>query len=324
VTDIDPGLIEPTVQPPTIVGYYANSKLRPASFFKAVRAAKIKAFHQNDVEAAHATLSEKDPNLSRTLALGLANKPPEPVQRWVMEVARSVARRLNPEITLEESTTAETVFVQIVRAVEDALRSKKKADRDRAQNLVRLSMLWLIRQRALDPLQALYGLLPVSRKSSGRSTPRAEAQSLVLRAKPSQWKMLSVVANLSSDDIKEANRARNEAFQVRDMLRTRVADLERSLESKSQEIDGLANEARQLEAEVASGKSALEAQRQLRQLDAAEATGRTRNLLAGRLSLLLSDAADALEFEPPHIEAARQRINAARETIAGEVGNSND
>jgi hypothetical protein len=38
--------------------------------------------------------------------------------------------------------------------------------------------------------------------------------------------------------------------------------------------------------------------------------------------LLLSDAKSALDFEPPHVEAARQRLDAAKETIAEEVKQS--
>jgi hypothetical protein len=88
---------------------------------------------------------------------------------------------------------------------------------------------------------------------------------------------------------------------------------------------GRGGQSRELEcvrSEMTASQSALEAERQLRELDLAQAAGRTRNLLAGRLSLLLSDAREALDFEPPHIEAARQRIDAAKETIVQEVNNS--
>jgi hypothetical protein len=74
---------------------------------------------------------------------------------------------------------------------------------------------------------------------------------------------------------------------------------------------------------LATSQHEVETQRQLRQLDAAESGGRTRSLLTGRLSLMLSDARDALDFEPPHVEAARQRIDAAKETIAQVVNKPN-
>jgi hypothetical protein len=86
----------------------------------------------------------------------------------------------------------------------------------------------------------------------------------------------------------------------------------------------LSRELDQLRAELTSNGRALESEKQLRELDLNQAAGRTRNLLAGRLRLLLSDARDALDFEPPHIEAARQRLDAAQETIAKEVDNSHD
>jgi hypothetical protein len=325
VSEIDSSKIERIPAPlPTLCGYYADPKAKPTSFLKAVRAAKIKAFQSNDVESAQATYAEKDSDLSRTLALGLGNRAPEAVERWVIDAARSEVRTLDPNIMLEESASAEAIFERVVQALTDGLQSKKKTLRSRAQNLVKLSMIWLIRRRSLDPQRALYALSGGSGKRPARETPRSEAQKVLLRAKPSQWRTLFVVANLNTKEVEEADRSRNEALQARDRLQRRLAELESALESKQQETDSLSREFQRLEAELMSSKSALEAQRQLRELDAAEAAGRTRNLLAGRLSLLLSDARDALDFEPPHVEAARQRIDAARQTIAQEVDDSND
>jgi hypothetical protein len=242
----------------------------------------------------------------------------------VIEVAKSAVRTLDPTIMAEESTSGETIFERIVRAQADALRSKNNASRVRAQNLIKLSLIWLIRARSLDPLQALYALSELGNKNAGRESVRTQAQKILVQAKPGQWKSLSTVARLSSHLVQLAERTTREAIQARDQLQERIANLEQSLESKQQDIERLSGEAGRLRAELTSNTSALEAERKLRELDLAQAAARTRNLLAGRLGLLLSDARDALDFEPPHVEAARQRLDAAKETIAHEVNNSHD
>jgi hypothetical protein len=324
VNETDANKIEQPPAPPTLSGYYADPKLKPSSFLKAVRSADIKVFQSQDLASAEAALTERDPDLSRTLALGLGNRVPDVVERWVIEAARSAVRGLDPAFTLEEGTSGETIFERVVRAQADALQSKSKTSRARAQNLVRLSLIWLIRRHSLDPLRVLYALAATSSKRANRESVRSQVQKMLVQAKPGQWKTLSAVARLSSDLVQRADRTASEAIQARDQMQGRVADLERSLESKQGEMEALSRERDRLRSELTANKSALEAERQLRELDLAQAAGRTRNLLAGRLSLLLSDARDALDFEPPHIEAARQRLDAAKETIVQEVSDSHD
>lgn len=325
MSEIDPSKVDRLVAPsPTLTDYYRDPKLKPRAFYKAVRAAKIKAFQISDIESTQAAFLEKDPDLARTLALGVGTRPPEPIERWVIDAARLAIRATNPNILLEESAGAETIFERILDALAQELQSKRKPVRSRAQNLVKLSLMWLIRRRSLDPLNALYAFNQFAGKRGTRAAPRSEVQSVLLRAKPNQWRTLSAVANLSLEELNEAGRNRDRALQARDQLQTRLADLERMLASKDQEADRLSGELQRLQAELSASNSTLEAQCRLRELDAAEAAGRTRNLLSGRLSLLLSDARDALDFEPPHVEAARQRIDAAKETIAQEVKQSND
>ena len=52
--------------------------------------------------------------------------------------------------------------------------------------------------------------------------------------------------------------------------------------------------------------------------------GRFRGFLAERLTPPLFDARDALGFDPPHVDAARQRIEMAITAIDGELEKSNE
>jgi hypothetical protein len=315
--------------PPTLSGYYSDPKMKPVRFLKAVRAAKTKAFRSDDIESAQAALVDRDPDLSRTLALGLGPNPPEPVDRWVIDVVRSDAGKICPNILMEEGASAEAIFEHLVNALTEALQSTQKPVQVRAQNLLRLSLIWLIRRRSLDPLRALYklsGIFEISGKQREARQREAHlnARKVLLRATPSQWKILTVITNLSSEEVKEAVLSRDRAIQTRDQLKIRVAELEQAVKLKQEETDSLSRELQCLQIELTSERSELEDERRLRELDATEAAARIRNLLTGRLALLLSDARDALGFEPPHIEAARQRIDAARQTIFQETNNSNE
>jgi hypothetical protein len=313
--------VAPPVQTPTLSRFYVDPKMKAASFLKAVRTAKVKTFQSEDIASAQAMLAEKDSSLSRTLSLGTASRPPDVLERWVCEIVKS---SLEPEIMADQAASAEAIFERVVRSQANELQSKSKALRLRAQNLIKLTLLWLVWARSLDPLQALYTFAEISNKRVGRENVRSEVQKILLQAKPGQWKSLFAVARLSSDVVQRANLTATDALRERDRLQERVAQLEHALEQKGEEADNLSSALEHTRSEVASGKKALEDERKLRDLDLAQATGRTRHFLTGRLSLLLSDARVALEFEPPQIEAARQRLDSAKETIAEEVKNSHD
>jgi hypothetical protein len=316
--------ISQTPSNPTLSGYYSNASCKPSSFIKAARAAKTKMFQSQDIAAAHAMLAEQDPDLSRTLALVVGNHPPDAVERWAIEAAKSSVRALDPEFTRDGSASADAILERTVRVQAEALQSKSKAPRLRAQNLIRLTLFWLIRERSIEPLQALHALSNVSSKRVSREASRAQAQRLLLQSKPGLWRALSTVASLSFDAVQRADRAAVEAGQARDRLQERIIELERALQEKQLETNTLSHEMEHLRSENAARKSSLEEERKLRELDLSQAAARTRHLLEGRLSLLVSDARSALDFEPPHIEAARQRLDAAKETIAKEVSNSHE
>jgi hypothetical protein len=324
VSETIPSEIDQTDRlPTTLCGYYTNPGLKPRDFLRAVRAAKVKAFQPSDLESARASLAENDPDLTRTLALGLGTRGPEPIERWVVDTTIFALRSIDPEILLPENASAEAAFQRILEELAAGLQSSKKPIRSRAHNLVKLSLNWLIQRRSLDPLRALYAFRRFPGKAALRDGAHGEAQKVLLRAKPNQWRTLSVVASLSQEEVKEADRSRNQALQARDQLQMRFDELEQQVASKSRDLARVLEELHGLKGDLDAAEREVEAQRRLRELDAAEAAGRTRNLLVGRLGLLLSDARDALEFEPPQVEAARQRIEAARETIVREVKNPN-
>ena len=75
--------------------------------------------------------------------------------------------------------------------------------------------------------------------------------------------------------------------------------------------------------ELAAAQKELRDEKELRALDRTKQAGRFRGFLTERVSPALSDARDALDFDPPHVDAARQRIEMAISAISGEVEKSN-
>ena len=303
--------------PTTLAEYYANSRAKPASFFKALRLTKITKFAPEDVESSLKKLPETDPDLSRTVGLAVVAKTPEAVSSWLSEVARSKAQEMTGEMTLGQS--AEVAFERIVQTVSDQLLSKEKNARQRAENIVRLIMMWLISHRSLNLLSAIKAIAGGKRFAANNKALRAAAQRSLIQSKPNQWRNLSSIVALSDDAVVTAERLRDEANSTRRALSVRVDDLESKVSSQTQEIDVLKDTVATLEEELRTALADAAAERGLRELDRTEWTSRYRNFLSGRLKLLLSDAKDALEFDPPHIEAVRERIGAATESVNQEM-----
>jgi hypothetical protein len=111
VSELDSGKVErAAAQFPTLSAYYTDAKLKPAPFCKAVRTAKIKIFEPADIESARALIAQTDPDFSRTLALGVGS-PPEPIERWVIEAARSAVSAAYSNALLDESSSRLLKFV---------------------------------------------------------------------------------------------------------------------------------------------------------------------------------------------------------------------
>jgi hypothetical protein len=305
---------EEALPPPTITTYYLDPKIKLAPFVKAVRTAKIFRFQPSDVETAHEKLGEADPTLARTLALARGNRTPEAIERWVAEATEATVRASVPSAL--DYVGAKSVLECIVNALGSDLAEKAGARRTRAQNLLHLALIWLIEQRALDPLDALRVISKLFRRSSARRN----ATRILAHASPTQLRDLSLIAGLADEAVVRATQERSDAVAKQARLQEQVATLDASLRALRDREQQLISQVERLRSDLEQARREFDEQRQLRQLDRASQQGRMRQFLLERLGLLLSDARDALEFDPPHVDAARQRIESARETIDQQIG----
>lgn len=309
---------------PRLTFYYADSRVKPAAFIKAVRAAKLRSFGADDTGEALRCLAETDPTLARTVAL--LGKGPDPVARWVVEATKASLKFYLPDTVSDEHEAAKSLFDRVVRACAGDLAAKDKQRRAKAQNLVRLALVWLIDQRNLSPIDALLSVRKAKKKRNGAtaSSVSRDAIRLLARAKLNQLLNLSLIAALFESSIAQAAKERHEAFATQSGLRDRIDALETELQTANEELEKAAEDRARLSNELAVLKKELRDEKELRALERAKQAGRFRNFLAERLSPPLCDARDALDVDPLHVDVARQRIEMAITAIGGELEKSNE
>ena len=75
------------------------------------------------------------------------------------------------------------------------------------------------------------------------------------------------------------------------------------------ELSRVAKERDALDRRLAETEEQLRGQKELRAIDGTQIKGRSRRFLKERVLPLISDAQDAMDFEPPQFEGARQRLD---------------
>lgn len=301
-----------TAGAPRIVDFYADPKLKPSEFLKAVRAAKLKTFKPDDRDQALRSIGTSDPMLSRTTSL--LGKDRDAVRRWVTEVTIEALKEHVPDILTDGPSSSGILFDQIMRSVAADLGSKDKPRSTRAANLSRLALVWLLEQRNLKPIDAFLSIEKVTRKRGGAGRPGAndEIVKILTNGYIKQLINPSVVARYFEDSLNEARAERLNVHEVNVKLREKLSDLESALRHSNEQRGLTERQLREL-------RDQLRDEKELRQLDTSRQVGRSQSFLRERLRPLLSDARDALDFDPPHTEATRQRVEMALAAVDGEL-----
>lgn len=305
---------------PCIAAYYRNPKIKPTAFLKALREAQVTSFSSNDTEEALQLVADTDPTLSRTVAL--LGKGPDTLQRWLNDVAKMALSTYFPDPIRYEFEPAKTLFGSFIRASMQDLVGNDKQRKMRAQNLLRLCLVWLVEQRNLKPSDALLPIRKARKKEKQPSEMSLHRDFLRLlkRAKTNQMMDLSLVASVFEIEIAQAERERREAIIVQTRLRENETALEAELSAAKDHIEILERQRVDLSDKLVSTEKQLHEERELRALDRTQQEGRSRRFLTERLSPLLSDARDALDSDPPSTKVARQRVEMAIEASAKQSG----
>lgn len=310
---------------PRLSDYYRAAESQHRTFLPEVRAAVRAAraaktdppsFDEDDVRETLQRLPELDPTLSRTVKL--LGKEPQQVRHWV---ARATLNAFNafPSQSGHESEPVLARFDRFLRLSTDDLLGRDRQRRERAQNLLRLSLPWLVEKQNLKPEDALPLVGRAKRERTKTADLRRDMLRLLFRTPFTQLMNLSLVGAWFEKALAEEKRARLNAFrelsrhQEEEAARTAELDEVRArLQGMTEERDRLAESLRDTEAQ-------LNGQKELRAIDRKQIVGRSRRFLEDRLSRLVSDARDALDCDPPYLDIVRQRLESTSEAIEREL-----
>ena len=120
--------------------------------------------------------------------------------------------------------------------------------------------------------------------------------------------------------------ARDKAVRERDSLFSDLAHAQKQHDLQTTDLEKTRTALRRVEealAEIAARlektESELRGEKELRAADRRQSIAQSRQFLLQRLSPLLADARDALDFHTPHIPGSRQRIEMAETALKKEV-----
>jgi hypothetical protein len=303
----------------TLTAYYKEPAPKLTDWIKAVRSAG-EEFVATETEELLAQIEELDPDLRKTLALASVSNPPAPVRRWLGDATRHLLATRLKDVLIDPHAPAHEQIRQIATALAPGLRARDRRARAKSETVLRLAIRRVAGARpdfgAGEMLAVLFS--PLRKQANTRLAP-AELRRRIQRAGVGQLRDLSLVQAAAIDRLDSAERAKVEA-QERASARAAALATERARVSElTERLAAAEARAGNLDAEVARLTQAIADNRQIGAHETAELLARSRATLAGRLDLLLADAADALEIDPPVLEVARDRIEAGRGVIRGEI-----
>ena len=310
---------------PRLSDYYGSPTVQPATFLREVRATvkaarvnrrDLPSFDAEDSEKTLKRLKELDPTLSRTVRL--LGKEPQQVRRWITRVTRAAFDDWSAD-RVYEGEPALVRFDRFLRSSTNDLLGKDKQRREHAQNLLRMSLPWLVESQNLKPEEAL-PLAGQAKRARAKTTDlRRAVQRLLFRVPVSQLMNLSLVSAFYKKTLEDEVSARRDAFQELSRYRDKhAAQMEENDKCRS-ELKRVSEMCNQLGKRLAETEDHLRGQKELRAIDRTQTRGRSRRFLKERLSPLISDAWDAMEFDPPQIVGAQQRLDMVAAAIANEL-----
>lgn len=289
----------------TLSAYFGAAKVPPASFFKALRTAKIKYFTQSDEAQAFELMEKNDPNGDRLWMLISQSKLPEAIDRWIWKASQDRLKAVVGANFDPLNHDAAQILKVLIEFAGPDLGAKEKDKRRKAENWLRVGTCWLVEKRSLD------AWLIADQISSTLFKKQNDAKKVAVRmlqkGKWSEFRHAVAVAGLARATIENAQQQRDEERRAvsslrlqLDAARSEINDLLLKLSALQEEM-GIASD------EFAKVKLQLETERQHWGHDLAELKA-GHQAFRERIRRLLSDAIDALEIDPPAPDVALRRL----------------
>jgi hypothetical protein len=307
---------------PTLAAYYGKRAPQPKDWFKAIKAAKVNVFSEEDIEAARAGLAESDFELRRTLKLAIEPSPPGLVRFWVNDVTQRALKHQLPDLLFDPMAPAGEQIGRIADGLRVGLASANKRDRAKGETLLQLAMQLILKRHSdFDP-GTLLGVLFQPLRLAGNADMRlatSELRKRLLQANVRQLREFSLVHASAQDRIAQAEQARRDQHERAEDALAKLRMTRDQVETLKSQLAESQTQAEALSAEVARLKTAIHDTQQIGAHGTAAVTAKMRSLLAHRLPPLLEDAADALSGERQYADVALERIASVRNIIKGEV-----
>lgn len=301
---------------PTLVAYYEGSSVRPAAWVKAVRAARLDRFAEDDREAATRLLCDGEHDARRTLWLAQTSRLPAVVSGWLgRAVPELLKARLVDVTTPDPDVSAATWLGRAAAALSPALRDKRKWPRNQAEALLKLALWHAQHSREMSPGD---GLAALSRALVTGGERELQLAQRLRGGRLGEIRDLALGYAVAASEI-EASAARH-----RDALRLKAATEEKlaAAEATVRNLRGEIEAQRMQALETAKAQRAEKEQLEARALSLAHELEALKDRLRGRIAdpMLpeVADAIDALLMTPPYLEAARERLERLKELLEGE------
>ena len=320
VDSFPPTTPAPAEVPPVTLREYYEGRIQPGRLFSRDGPEPVDAHDQTRLEALLADLSGVDSDLRKTVKLVSGrSKLPRWLQLWLKAaVERDIGCQLDPA-----ETSRGLGLRRLFTRCQTALISKDAANRRRAYNLLRLSLVYVNSHSQLDPLALVDEATRLAigegqTKLKGRELERGAVAMFLEVTSP--VKLKKVLLSLLFW-IERARTARADVFTAEDKaerLAAKVDELRQDLAVAREQIRTLEGQAEDSAKNVVSLSRQLEVEHNKRINRMREAKGRVRRLFDSGLAPRLRGAREALDGGPVALDVALERLDRALELLEEE------
>ena len=201
--------------------------------------------------------------------------------------------------------------------------AKDKAEKAPAEACLTIGMCVLMRQFGLEPEDALRAVASTLNKSNERPAIQQNREKdrlgrVLRRAGAVPLTNLATVVRLLDATVVDARQRMSEAVSARQELFDKNLKLKGDLDRSAQHVAQLSNECEQLKQQIINLRAEIDGVKGEADHGEIELKARYRTMLMRRLRPYLSDAAEALQADPPYPDVAGERVRLGLAEIAKE------
>lgn len=319
---VGPASAAEPVRPRTLTELLNQKDAKVGAFFSDLAENKIVLPSQQDFDEALEIVRSDLSLLSRVAEVARhaseteLSRLPKPFLEWCADAIRASDAGLAEWMR----TAGNDPHVQLRQLAVRLRSAKEKSAKAAAESCLAIGMSVVIRQFALDPLDALRAVASGlgTTGDSPKSREKAQLGKVLRRVGTSQLTNLAVVVRLLDAAVVDAHQLKLDAEAARQELYDKNLKLKADLDASSNRVSDLAAEVDRLRNEVAQLNADIEGVRGDADHGEIELKARYRTMLLRRLRPYLSDAAEALQADPPFPDVASERVKLGLAEISKE------